>query len=160
MPTWCGWTFHFDQETVHLTAEKLQRLRAQLADFRNSKKILLKKLESALGPLMWSTSTCKHLRPYLAALYKDLHSAKGTLKQIHPQQWQPFLDALNSEACVARQPLGVWLPLHARVMNIGATQVLSKADVPKVPPSNKPLGSASQTRAAQRSTYVTTAAQQ
>ena len=75
---------------------------------------------------MWATSACKHLRPYLAPLYKDLRSAKGTLKQIHPQQWQPFLDALDQQACVAQQPLGVWLPLHSRIINVGCVQVLGK----------------------------------
>ena len=78
--TWCGWTFQFDHETVHLTAEKLAKLRQQLSDLQHSKKLLRKKLESSLGLLMWSTSTCRHLRPYLAPLYRDLHSAKGTLK--------------------------------------------------------------------------------
>ena len=135
--TWCGWTFQFDQETVRLTTEKLAKLRKQLLELQQSKKILRKKLESSLGLLMWSTSTCRHLRPYLAPLYRDLRSAKGTLKQIHAQQWLPFLDALNSEAIVARQPLGVWLPLHARVINVGSIQVQCKADIPKVPPGHK-----------------------
>ena len=119
---------------VHLTSEKLARLRHQLLELQQSKKILRKKLESSLGLLMWSTSTCRHLRP---TLYRDLHSGKGTLKQIHAQQWLPFLDALNNEAIVSRQPLGVWLPLRARVINIGSIQVHSKTDIPKVPPGHK-----------------------
>ena len=135
--TWCGWTFHCDQENVHLTTEKLAQLRQQLLDLQQSKKMLRKKLESSLGLLMWSTATCRRLRPYLAPLYRDLRSAKGTLKQIHAQQWLPFLDALNNEAIVARQPLGVWLPLRARVINIGSIQVQRKADIPKVPPEHK-----------------------
>ena len=36
--TWCGWTFDFSQETVHLTAEKLVKLRAQLHSLASSKK--------------------------------------------------------------------------------------------------------------------------
>ena len=124
--TWCGWTFNFDCETVRLTAEKLAKLRAQL-----------KKLESGLGLLMWATSTARHLRPYLAPLYKDLHSARGTLKQIHHSQWQPFLDSLNQEAVVSRQPIRVWLPLHARSVAVGSTDVRCKADIPNVPPAHK-----------------------
>ena len=135
--TWCGWTFNFDCETVHLTREKLAKLRAQLQELRHSKKILRKKLESSLGLLMWATSTARHLRPYLSPLYKDLHSAKGTLKQIHHSQWQPFLDSLNSDATVSRQPIGVWLPLHARIVAVGSTDVQSKADIPRVPPAHK-----------------------
>ena len=112
--TWCGWIFNFDMETVHLTQEKLAKLRKQLSELSASKKLLRKKLESSLGLLMWATSRARHLRPYLAPLYKDLHSAKGALKQIHHSQWQPFLDSLNQEATVCRQPIGVWLPLHAK----------------------------------------------
>ena len=58
---WCGWTFQFDHETVHLTTEKLAKLRQQLLKLQQSKKILRKKLESSLGLLMWSTTTCRHL---------------------------------------------------------------------------------------------------
>ena len=116
--TWCGWTFNFAQETVHLTAEKLNKLRC-------------------IGLLMWATRTCRHLRPYLGPLYKDLHSAKGTLKQIHPSQWQSFLDALGPDATVQRQPIGLWMLLHARIVDVGSTQIHSKADIPRVPSAHK-----------------------
>ena len=135
--TWCGWTFNFDQETVHLTAEKLDKLRAQLRNLASSKKILRKRLEQCIGLLMWATSACRHLRPYLAPLYKDLRSAKGTLKKVHPSQWQHFLDALGPDAAVQRQPLGLWLPMHARVTDVGNMQVHSKADIPRVPAAHK-----------------------
>ena len=134
---WCGWTFNFAQETVHLTAEKLAKLRAQLQSLTSSKKILRKCLEQCIGLLMWATSTCRHLRPYLAPLYKDLHSAKGTLKQVHPSQWQHFLDALGPNATVQRQPLGLWLPMHARITDVGNMQVHSKTDIPRVPTAHK-----------------------
>ena len=82
---------------------------------------------------MWATSTCRHLRPYLAPLYKDLHRAKGTLKQVHPSQWQHFLDALGPDATVQRQPLGLWLPMHARITDVGNMPLHSKADIPRAP---------------------------
>ena len=87
----CGWTFDFSTETIHLAQQELEKLRAQLAKLLQGKKLQRKKLEAALGLLMWATSTCKHIRPYLAPLYRDLHSAAGTLKLIHPQFWQSFL---------------------------------------------------------------------
>ena len=129
-------TFNFDRETVRLTEEKLAKLRSQLQELRRSKKIPRKKLESSLGLLMWATSTARHLRPYLAPLYKDLRSAKGTLKQIHHKQWQPFLHALNAEATVARQPIGVWLPMHAKIIAVGSMAIEAKSDIPKVPPAH------------------------
>ena len=115
----------------------MAKLRKQLSELSNSRKLLRKKLEPSLGLLMWATSTARHLRPYLAPLYKDLHSAKGTLKQIHHSQWQPFLDLPSSEATVCRQPIGVWLPLHAEIVAGGSVDVHSKADIPQVPPAHK-----------------------
>ena len=51
---------------------------------------------------MWATSAARHLRPYLAPLYKDLRSAKGALKQIHRSQWQLALAMLSRRACAAK----------------------------------------------------------
>ena len=135
--TWCGWTFNFAQETVHLATEKLSKLRTQLQSMTRSKKIMRKRLEQCIGLLMWATSTCRHLRPYLAPLFQDLRSAKGSLKQIHPSQWQHFLDALGPDAAVQRQPMGLWMPLHAHIVDVGSAQIHSKAGIPRVPPARK-----------------------
>ena len=81
---------------------------------------------------MWATSTCQHLRPCRAPLYRDLHSAAGTLKLIHPPMWQHFLDALDDTAKVARQPVGLWLPIKAQVIRAGSHELQSKRDLPKV----------------------------
>ena len=67
----------------------------------------------------------------------DLRSARGTLKQVHPSQWQHFLDALGPDATVQRQPLGLWLPMQARITDMGNMQVHSKADIPRVPTAHK-----------------------
>ena len=98
--TWCGWTFSFQRETIHLSQSKLAKLRD------NSRKVLRKPLEATLGLLMWATSTCQHLRPYMAPLYRDLHSAAGTLKLLHPPLWQHFLDALDDNATVVAADQG------------------------------------------------------
>ena len=58
-----------DLGSVHLIASQLSKLRDQLEKLAQSQKI-----QSSLGLLMWATSTCQHLRPYLAPLYKDLRS--------------------------------------------------------------------------------------
>ena len=135
--TWCGWSFNFAYETIHLADSKLAKLREQLQQLLHGKKLLRKRLEATLGLLMWATCTCQHLRPYMAPLYRDLHSAAGTLKLIHPQFWQPFLDALDPSAKVIAQPPGLWLPFKARVIAVGGTKVSSKMDLPKVPAAHK-----------------------
>ena len=80
-----------DIEALRLVAGKLAKLRDQLEKLARSEKIPRKQLESFLGLLMWATSTCQHLRPYLAPLYKDLRSGRGTLHQVFARDWQRFL---------------------------------------------------------------------
>ena len=130
---WCGWTFSFRRETIHLSQSKLAKLQA----LHNSRKVPRKLLAATLGLLMWVTSTCQHLRPYMAPLYRDLHSAAGTLKLIHPPLWQHFLDALDDSARVARQPVGLWLPVKAQVIRAGSHEVQCKRDLPKVVSAQK-----------------------
>ena len=81
---------------------------------------------------MWATSACPHLRPYMAPLYRDLRSAAGALKLIHPRMWQTFLNALDNSARVALQPPGLWLPFKAQVIRAGSHEIRCKADLPKV----------------------------
>ena len=135
--TWCGWTFDFETEAVHLAHSKLAKLRTILQTLLHRGKIQRKKLEAALGMLMWATTTCQHIRPYLAPLYRDLHSAVGTLKLIHPQCWQPFLDALDNSATVVAQPPGLWLPIKAKVIFAGKAPIKCKQDLPKVTAAHK-----------------------
>ena len=133
----CGWTFSLKGETIHLSQSKLAKLRDQLRALRNSRKVPRKLFEATLGLLMWATSTRQHLRPYMAPLYRDLRSVVGTLKLIHPPLWQHFLGALNDSAKVARQPVGLWLPIKAQVIRAGSHEVQSKGDLPKVVSAQK-----------------------
>ena len=134
---WCGWSFSLAFETLHLSQVKLAKLRHQLQTLCHSRKVYRKLLEATLGLLMWATSTCPHLRPYMAPLYRDLRSAAGTLKLIHPRMWQTFLDALDSSARVAQQPAGLWLPFKAQVIRAGSHEITCKADLPKVTSAQK-----------------------
>ena len=135
--TWCSWTFDFSNETIHLAQQKLEKFRTQLAQLLQGKKLPRKRLEAALGLLMWVTSTCQPLRPYLAPLCRDLHSAAGTLKLIHPQFWQHFLDSLDNSARVIAQPPGLWLPIKARVIKAGGPTVTCKQDLLRAPHAHK-----------------------
>ena len=125
-------------KTVQLAAGKLEKLQTQLQELARSRKIPRKLLERALGLLMWATTTCPQLRPYLAPLYRDLHSGRGTLHSIHASSWQTFLDALDNEAVVRSKPAGMWLPLGAKLLEVGSIAITGKASVPRVPPSHKP----------------------
>ena len=135
--TWCGWNFCTASETVELRQAKLVKLREQLASLQQQTKVPRKALEGMLGLLNWATSLSKHLRPFMAPLYKDLHSAKGTLHSIAPSMWQPFYDALDSQARLVRTPQGSWLPRNAQLLEVGNIKISCKADVPLVPPSHK-----------------------
>ena len=83
---------------MELRLAKLQKLREQLLSLQQHSKVQRKDLEAALGLLNWATSLSKHMRPFMAPLYKDLHSAKGTLHSIAPSMWSSFLECLDSTA--------------------------------------------------------------
>ena len=136
--TWCGWTFHLDIDCLHLAQAKLAKLRTQLKKLAGSKKIQRKFLESSLGLLMWAISTCPLRRPYLAPLYKDLRSSRGTLLQIHARDWRRFRDSLSPYAVVTAQVLGMWISAKSKLLAVGAITINSKQDVPAVPPARKP----------------------
>ncbi|OLP75956.1 hypothetical protein AK812_SmicGene44177 [Symbiodinium microadriaticum] len=135
--TWCGWTFCTATETIELVPPKLRKLREQLQALQRKSKIPRKELEAVLGLLNWATSISKHLRPFMAPLYKDLHSGQGTLHSIAPAAWQAFYDCLDASGQLSRTPSGSWLPRNGRVLEVGSLKVSCKADVPKVPPSHK-----------------------
>ncbi|CAE7799268.1 unnamed protein product [Symbiodinium sp. CCMP2456] len=73
----------------------------------------------------------------MAPLYKDLHSAKGTLHSIAPSMWHLFYDALDDHAKLTRTPAGTWLPRQAQLLEVGSIKIHAKKDVPLVPPSHK-----------------------
>ena len=135
--TWCGWVFSTATETVELVSSKLRKLREQLHALQRKSKIPRKELEAVLGLLNWATSISKHLRPFMAPLYKDLHSGQGTLHSIAPAAWQAFYDCLDATAQLSRTPTGSWLPRNGRVLEVGSLKISCKEDAPKVPPSHK-----------------------
>ena len=136
--TWCGWTFDVFCETVTLAAPKLAKLRHELLQLAKQSKVRRKELEATLGLLQWATTLSPHLRPFLAPLYKDLHSCKGTLHSINARNWQNFLDSLDGDARLTKTPLNTWLPRKAKLLEVGGLKIQSKKDVPLVPPSHKP----------------------
>ena len=134
---WCGWRFCFRTETMELVQHKLAKLRGQLQEMQNTAKVPHKALEACPGLRNWATTLSKHLRPFMAPLYKDLHSAKGTLRSIAPATWSAFYDCFDSAAQLSKAPPGSWLPWSAQLLEVGSIEVHSKADVPQVPPSHK-----------------------
>ncbi|CAE7441412.1 rpsB [Symbiodinium natans] len=102
--TWCGWSFDLLTDTA---------------------------LEAMLGLLTWATTMSPQLRPFLAPLYNDLHSAKGTLHSIPASQWTHFYQSLDDRACV-QHTAGMWLPKQAKLLEVGNIKIESKADVPRL----------------------------
>ena len=98
--------------------------------------------EKVPGKLTWTSHVGhKHVplrRPYLAPLYKDLRSSRGTLRQIHARDWRRFRDSLSPYAVVTAQVLGMWISAKSKLLAVGAITINSKQDVPAVPPVRKP----------------------
>ena len=134
--TWCGWTFNFAQETVHLTAEKLNKLRMQLHSLTRSKKLLPQTPRAMHRPAHVGNQHMQTPSPILSTALQG-PAQRQRHPETGPSQWQHFLDALGPDATVHRQPLGLWLPMHARITDVGSTQIHSKADIPRVPTAHK-----------------------
>ena len=134
--TWCGWTFDLANDTLQLVHTKIAKLLEQLAALRRASKVHRKALEACLGLLVWATTMSPHLRPFLAPLYSDLHSGKGTLHSVPATQWQQFYQALDDQARV-QNPAGMWLPKNAQLLEVGSIPISCKADVPRVPKTSQ-----------------------
>ena len=112
---WCGWKFCFASESVQLVAHKMAKLREQLQALHAAHKVPRKSLEAALGLLNWATTFSKHLRPFMAPLYKDLRSAKGTLHSMAPAAWSAFsmMHWIARQSCHAHRPVAGYLATHS-----------------------------------------------
>ena len=99
---WCGWQFCFRTETVCLAQPKLDKLRAQLLQLLQHKRVPRKELEACLGLLMWATSISPHLRCFTAPIYSDLHSPPGTCYPVPPRSWSQFLWCLDASCKITK----------------------------------------------------------
>ena len=70
---------------------------------------------------LWATNISQVLRPYVAPLYRLLHSPPGANISIS--------HSLDSRAVLAREITGRNLPLKSRVIEIGSTPIYCKADL-------------------------------
>ena len=93
---------------------KLDKLRQQLENLSQAHKVPRKALEQCLGLLIWATSISKHLRPWLAPLYSDLHSPPESMCSVSASTWQSFLSSLESTGHATRTMPGLWIPTVAR----------------------------------------------
>ena len=127
---WCGWKFNFAYETVELCAAKRLKLSSQIQGLLSKPKVPRKDLEACIGLLMWATNISLVLRPYIAPLYRLLHSPPGANYSIAPRMWPLFLHCLDSRAVFVREAMGLSIPLNSRVIEWGNRSVHCKADLP------------------------------
>ena len=117
--TWRGWTFDFQLRSHTPCAQQAAKLRVQLTQLLQGKKLQRMKFEAALGLLMWGTSACQHLRPWRRSTETCF--------------WQPLLDSLDEPAKIIAHPPGLWLPAKTRVTLAGIAKIACKQDLPRVP---------------------------
>ena len=131
--------FDFAVDIIALTSAKLRKLRNQLQELRQGKKIPRQQLQQCLGLLVWATSIEPHLRPFMAPLYRDPHSPPGTCMRSTPisgaSSWTR-LPQTSRSASRARDSSSH--ALQARVLEYGGRRVFTKTDIPVVPKSSKP----------------------
>ena len=109
---WCGWKFNFAYETVELCAAKRLKLSSQIQGLISKPKVQRKDLEACIGLLMWATNISLVLRPYIAPLYRLLHSPPGANYSIAPRMWPLFLHCLRlTSRYLFARPWGLAYPL-------------------------------------------------
>ena len=136
---WCGWQFCFRTETVCLAQPKLDKLRAQLLQLLQHKRVPRKELEACLGLLMWATSISPHLRCFTAPIYSDLHSPPGTCYPVPPRSWSQFLWCLDASCRITKDASYLQLPLHAKVIEVKGKPVRAKTDIWPIPAADKTI---------------------
>ena len=127
---WCGWKFNFAYETVELCAAKRLKLSSQIQGLLSKPKVQRKDLEACIGLLMWATNISLVLRPYIAPLYRLLHSPPGANYSIAPECGLFSYIASTHEQSSSARPWGLAYPFNSRVIEWGNRQVHCKADLP------------------------------
>ena len=134
--TWIGWCFDLKHYSVQLVQSKVDKLQQLIQSLFSADAVTHKQLEQILGSLIWLTAIAKHLRPHLAAIYKNLYSPPVTLFSIPAASWIAFVHCLDSATITQPHPHFA-LPLQGRVVEVGHSSVQDKCDIPITPKTSK-----------------------
>ena len=135
--TWIGWCFNLQHYSVQLVPSKVDKLQLLIQSLLSAETVTHKQLEQVLGSLIWFTAIAKHLRPHLAAIYKNLYSPPATLFSIPAASWTAFVHCLDDSATITQPHPHFALPLQGRVVEVGHVPVQQKCDIPITPKTSK-----------------------
>ena len=164
---WIGFQLHFDTLVVELPPAKVQKI----ADFLQlvasaNRSVERSSLEKGTGLLLWVTSACKIMRPWLCDFYSALATSTPLRLSLTRRQMAQILPLLDAQwVCAGRCPKGPVLP-GMRLLAVGndmphsADSVLASMSAsskvstlwrnprsPKVPATDRLRATASQWRA-------------
>ena len=87
--------------------------------------------------MIWATTLSRHLRPFLAPLFADLHSPPGALFSVDHKLWDKFQAALDAKAVLTQEVAGLWIPKGAQIVQHAGRTIHCKADIFPLPPQSK-----------------------
>ena len=135
--TWIGWCFNLQHYSVQLVPSKVDKLQLLIQSLWSADAVTHKQMEQVLGSLIWFTAIAKHLRPHLAAIYKNLYSPPATLFSIPAASWTAFVHCLDDSATITQPHPHFALPLQGRVVEVGHVPIQQKCDIPITPKTSK-----------------------
>ena len=116
---------------VCIPADKLGRLKLLLQGALRGKYTLRVTLSKICGILQWLFKLFPVARPWLRALYMDLHSPRATNLSLRQGQWSSFVDCLSDSLYIQRVPPGTAISIGSRVLNVRHKKVMTKSELLK-----------------------------
>ena len=127
--TWIGWQLDFAKGCVCIPQDKLDRLHRLLSEALRRKHTDRVTLSKVCGVLQWLFKLFPLARPWLRALYLDLHSPRATNFSVRQNEWQRLVECVSNTLYVVKVPEGSALSLGSRILSVRHRKVATKSEL-------------------------------
>ena len=127
--TWIGWQLDFAKGCVCIPQDKLDRLHRLLSEALRRKHTDRVTLSKVCGVLQWLFKLFPLARPWLRALYLDLHSPRATNFSVRQNDWQRLVECVSNTLYVVKVPEGSALSLGSRILSVRRRKVATKSEL-------------------------------
>ena len=135
--TWIGWEINLSVGCFVLPLAKRNKLLELVEECFRHRQVSRKLLDKLLGLLQWILHGLPTLRPWLSSLYDDMHRPLGTNVSISPTLWADIGNHLDEALCFTSAPPSTSVSKGAKLLSARHVDLLTKADLHKVPVSTK-----------------------
>ncbi|CAE7245645.1 unnamed protein product [Symbiodinium sp. CCMP2592] len=135
--TWIGWTFNFTSGSFHIPQEKVDKLFNLIKEVTRSRRVTSALLHKLVGLLQWFCQLYRSCKPWLAALFSDLHRHLASQYSISQGLWPSLANYLDDDLRFTSVPPGTQVPLGGKLLEARRTELKTKLDLCKVRTSNR-----------------------